>query len=94
MTIRVFIKRKFPPSREKEILPVLKELRMRVPQQPGYVSSEYLKRIDAACEMAVLSTWNSIEDWNNWLKSPDRHVIHFKLDSIPGVETEYAVYGF
>ena len=94
MTIRVLIKHKFPPSREKEILPILKELRIRVPQQPGYISSEYLKRVDAPNEMTVLSTWNSIDAWDNWFKSKDRHLIQSKLDEIPGIKTEYGIYGF
>jgi len=94
MKIRIFIKRRFPPDREKEIIPILKELRMRVPQQPGYISSEYLKRVDVPNEMAILSTWKSIDEWNNWFKSKDRLLIQSKFDEIPGVETEYAIYGF
>jgi heme-degrading monooxygenase HmoA len=94
MTVRVLINYKFPPSRETEVLPILKELRIRVPQQPGYISSEYLKRVDAPHEMVVISTWNSINEWNSWFKSKDRYITQSKLDEIPGVKTEYSIYGF
>jgi heme-degrading monooxygenase HmoA len=94
MTVRAFIKRKFPSTREQEMLPLLKELRVTVPRQRGYISSEYLKRMDVANEMAVLSTWNSMEDWNRWLNSKERYAIQSKIDAIPGVSTEYAVYSY
>ena len=94
MTIRVFIKRRFPASREKEILPIIKELRMCVPQQPGYISSEYLKRIDVPNEMVVISTWTSIDAWNNWFSSKDRLLIQSKLEAIPGFKTEFGIYEF
>ena len=94
MMIKVFIKRRFPTTREQEILPILKELRVCVPRQRGYVSSEYLKRMDVPNEMAVLSTWNSIEDWNRWLNSKERYAIQSKIEAIPGVSTEYSVYSY
>ena len=94
MPIRVLIKRTFPAGCEKEMLPILKELRRRVTQQPGYISSEYLKRIDAPNEIVVISTWTSIDAWNNWFTSKDRLLIQSKLDNIPGFKTDYGIYGF
>jgi heme-degrading monooxygenase HmoA len=94
MTIKVFIKRRYPSTREQEILPLLKELRVCVPRQKGYIASEYLKRTDVANEMAVLSTWNSLEDWKRWFNSKERYAIQSKIEAIPGVSTEYSVYTY
>jgi heme-degrading monooxygenase HmoA len=62
MAIKVLIKRKFPKSkdREKELFRCIKEIRRLVPQQPGYISGEYLKSIDEKNEIATISTWFSV----------------------------------
>jgi hypothetical protein len=47
MAIRVFIKRICEdPSNEKELFSLVRKLRSLVPQQPGYLSSEYVKKSD------------------------------------------------
>lgn len=94
MTVRAFIKRTFPLAHEKEVLPLLKELRLAVPRQPGYVTSEHLRRLDRPNEVVVLSTWSTLEAWNAWFAGRERQVIQAKIDSIPGVTTEVAVYTF
>lgn len=43
MAIKVFIKRKCPKDKERELFRCIKEIRHRVPQQSGYISGEYLK---------------------------------------------------
>jgi hypothetical protein len=37
----VFIKRKFPKEKERELFRCIQEIRRQVPQQPGYISGEY-----------------------------------------------------
>jgi heme-degrading monooxygenase HmoA len=40
----------------------------------------------------VISTWRSIEDWNDWVKNDKRIAIQEEIDDLLGVETEYEVY--
>ena len=40
----------------------------------------------------VISTWRSVEDWNNWVKNEKRIAIQGEIDRLLGQETEYAVY--
>lgn len=96
MSIKVFIKRKFPKDKnsEKELFRCIKEIRRRVPQQPGYISGEYLKSIDEKDEIATISTWFSLEDWQAWFETEDRKEIQTSIDAIPGVTTEYAIYRY
>ena len=65
MAIKVFIRRKFPKDKnsEKELFSCIKQIRRLVPQQPGYISGEYLKSIDEIDEITTISTWFSLEDW-------------------------------
>ena len=96
MAIKVFIKRKFPKDKntEKELFRYIKDIRRLVPQQPGYISGEYLKSIDEKNEIATISTWFSMEDWQAWFETEDRKNIQSKIDTIPGVKTEYSIYRY
>ena len=96
MAIKVFIKRKFPKDKnsEKELFRCIKQIRRRVPQQPGYISGEYLKSIDEIDEIATISTWYTVEDWHVWFESKDRKEIQASIDAIPGVTTEYTIYRY
>ena len=79
---------------EKELYRCIKQIRRLVPQQPGYISGEYLKSIDETDEITTISTWFSVEDWQIWLDSEDRKEIQTSIDAIPGVTTEYTIYRY
>ncbi len=94
MAIKVFIKRMVPKEKERELFKCIREIRRHVPQQPGYISGEYLKSIDESNEIATISSWFSVEDWYAWFDSDDRKAIQAKIDAIPGVTTEYRIYRY
>ena len=94
MPVKVFIKRKCPRDQEKELFASIKEIRRRVPQQPGYISGEYLKSIDETNEIVTISSWYTLEDWQAWFESEERKEIQSKIDSLPGVTTEYTIYRY
>jgi len=93
MAIRVFIKRICEdPSKEKEFFGLVRKLRLLVPMQPGYLRSEYVKKIGPPKDIVAISTWDSVEDWQNWYESEERREIQSKIDAIPGVKTTYQTY--
>ncbi|MGD9080993.1 MAG: antibiotic biosynthesis monooxygenase [Desulfobacterales bacterium] len=93
MAIRVFIKRMCEdPGKEKELFSLVRKLRSLVPQQPGYLSSHYVKKTDHPKDIIAISTWESSEDWQNWYESEERQEIQSKIDAIPGVKTTYEIY--
>ena len=94
MAIKVFIKRECPKEREKELFRCIREIRIRVPQQPGYISGEYLKSIDDANEITTISSWFPLEYWQAWFESEERERIQAMIDAIPGVTTEYSIYRY
>ena len=96
MPVKVFIKRKLPPekTRERELFRFVKQIRKQVPQQPGYISGEYLKSIDDRHELVTISTWFALEDWQTWFDSEERKEIQSRIDDIPGVTTEYYIYRY
>ena len=94
MAIKVFIKRRCPKDKEKELFRCIKEIRRIVPQQSGYISGEYLKSIDETHEIATISSWFSVEDWYEWFESEERKEIQSRIDSIEGVTTDYSIYRY
>ena len=78
---------------EKELLPLIKELRILTTKQEGYISGETLDRVDKPGQSLVISTWQSVEDWNNWVNSTERKTIQENIDKLLGEKTEYELYG-
>jgi heme-degrading monooxygenase HmoA len=93
MSIKIIIKRKVPKDKEKELLPLIKELRILTTKQEGYISGETLDRVDKPGQSLVISTWQSVEDWNNWVNSAARKAIQENIDELLGEKTEYELYG-
>ena len=94
MAIKVFIQRRCPLEKQKALQDCVREIRSLVPLQAGYISSEYLKTIDDSNEIATISSWFSLEDWQVWFNSEERKAVQKKIDAIGGVETEYKIYRY
>ena len=92
MTVKIVIKRKVPKNKESSLLPLIKALRIATTKQNGYISGETLQRIDKPGETVVISTWETAEDWNRWVKNPERVQLQEKIDALLGKETEYKRY--
>ena len=94
MSVKVLIKRNSPKEKEKELFKCIQSIRDLVPQQPGYISGEYLRSIENSNEIVTISTWFSYEDWLAWFNSDQRKKVQEKIDAIPEVITEHAVYRY
>jgi heme-degrading monooxygenase HmoA len=92
MSVKIFIKRSVPAGKVPELTVLLKRMRSVTLMQPGYISGQTLKRLDKADECMVISTWRSIEDWNDWIKNEKRIAIQGEIDRLLGSETEYEIY--
>ena len=92
MTVKIFIKRRVPEKNSVELALLLNKMRGLTLNQSGYISGETLKRIDQNDECMVISTWRSVEDWNNWVNNEKRIVLQSEIDNLLGSETEYAIY--
>jgi len=92
MAVKIFIKRKAVDKNIIELTVLLKRMRSLTLNQPGYIYGETLRRIDQPDECLVVSTWRSIEDWNNWFRNPQRQSVQSEIDLLLGEETTYAMY--
>ena len=96
MVVKVFIKRVVPEDKAKEMIPLVRQLRILATNQAGYISGETLKSFDVPDTFLVISTWQSSDDWEKWLLSKERQKIQANIDSLLGGNTEYEMfhYGF
>jgi heme-degrading monooxygenase HmoA len=93
MAIQVIIRRTFKgEEKAKKLAPIIVHLRSEAMIQPGHISGATLRCIDCPGEYLVLSTWNTINDWNRWLNSDERKAIQSRIDLLLGEKTEYRVY--
>ena len=92
MSVKVIIVRHVPLEAAEDLTPLLLELRSHALKQPGYISGETLIRVDDPREHLVISTWDSLEHWNQWLKNPERSQVQGRVDELLGSETYFQVY--
>jgi heme-degrading monooxygenase HmoA len=69
-------------------------MRTLATNQPGYISGETLKRLDKPDEYIVISTWNSSDDWEKWVKSKERQEVQGEIDVLLGGKTDYEIYHY
>jgi heme-degrading monooxygenase HmoA len=72
MAVRVLIEREIEPGQEIHVNDVLMKLRAKAMHGTGYISGETLRSLEDPRKFLVISTWNSVEDWNSWESNPDR----------------------
>ena len=93
MAISVFIQRKFSDKEKAaKLAPLIVELRSLATVQPGYITGKTFRCIDCPGEFIVLSTWNSLDDWNTWLQSKQRMALQKQVDDLLGQITQYRIY--
>jgi len=90
--VKAFIKRIVPPEKGKDMIRLFRKMRSLAMEQPGYISGETLRNYNQPDEYLVISTWQSIEDWQQWLESKERQEIQQQIDDLLGGRTEYSLY--
>lgn len=92
MAVKIFIKRRGVDKNIIELTVLLKKMRSLTLNQPGYIYGETLRRVDQPDECVVVSTWRSLDDWNNWFANDERKSIQSEIDLLLGNETEYEIF--
>jgi heme oxygenase (mycobilin-producing) len=92
--IKVLIRRHVSDDQRDELISLINRLRSTIVGQPGYLSSETLKRIDTPGEILVISKWQSHYYWSQWYESDKRATIQREIDQLPDTQTLYEVYDY
>ena len=94
MAVRILLKRWVPADKEKDLVGLITELRSMASRQPGYISGETMRNVKNPDEYLVISTWDSLEDWEKWIASPPRKALQDKIDKLLGKPTTYDMYHY
>jgi heme-degrading monooxygenase HmoA len=94
MAVKVIIKRTVPPEKSRSMIPLFRQMRSLAMNQDGYISGETLRNLNNPDEFIVISSWQSSEDWNNWLRSESRQRIQAQIDELLGGRTQYDIYHY
>ena len=94
MAVKILIHRKIKPGKEKALSEAVKALRFKAMYAQGYISGETLRSVEDPSIHLVISTWKSIEDWNNWINTPERKAFEQKIDAILEEPTKIAPYNY
>jgi len=92
MAVKVIIRRQIGEGHLEEAYKLLTRARYNASYQEGYISSETLTSIDNANSVVVISTWESIENWEKWKNSDIRSDGESRLDEITDVPAEYETF--
>lgn len=89
MIAKILIKRKFKRDKNKEIVTLLNNIRSAAMKQRGYISGETLIGYAEPHDIAVLCTWQRIEDWLSWKENPERKKYEALLEVFQTGPTDY-----
>ena len=94
MAVKIFIRRSFQEEKANDLLPLFRQLRNLANNQTGYISGETLKKIDESGQYLDISTWQSLDNWREWLLSRERIEIQSEIDARLDQETTYEIYQY
>ena len=92
--IRIHIRRKVPQDKAEDLKLLINQLRSVTMGTPGYIAGETLQRVDHKGEYTVISTWQSVENWQQWATSQTRIELQKQIDAILNEKTEYEIYRY
>jgi heme-degrading monooxygenase HmoA len=92
MSVRVIIERQVEPGQEARLRLFMTQSRTKAIKAKGYISGETLKALDDPNKFIVLSNWNSAEDWNAWVKDPERVKLQEELKPLLTGKEKCTVY--
>ncbi len=92
MAVKVFIKRYVKKGKTEAAVKMLIEVRSLALTQPGYISGETLINHYDPCNLTVVSTWQTVDDWIRWQESDERSAIEDQLESLQERPANFEIY--
>ena len=92
MAVNIFIRRHCKEGSVESALALLTEFRRAAMDQPGYLSGVTLSNHYDSNSIAVVSTWQQVEDWIRWQSNEDRAQMEAELEELLDQPTIYEVF--
>ena len=92
MTAKIIIDRRVKKGKVPDFLKLLDELRRKAIFAKGYISGETLQARDDPYNLIVVSTWQSVDEWKNWEKIPEREELHAEIEKLLVMPSKVNIY--
>ena len=92
MAIKILIKRNFKENTARQAFGLLNDFRHDAMSRPGYISGETWVNHYDPCQITVVSTWQTVDDWIRWEESDERETLEVKLKGILNSPAQFEVY--
>ncbi len=92
MSVKILISRTMSSDQLAAVKPFMAELHALAWRTQGYISGEALINKDSPEERIVISSWQSVENWENFQGLEECRQLHYKIDQILGKESRYTVF--
>lgn len=92
MAVKALIKRRFIPEHLDQASKILIRARYEAMKMDGYIASETWRDLHDSTRIAVVSMWQSPEDWNRWYTSGQRSEFTVELGKIMAAEEQIELY--
>ena len=92
MAIKILIKRHFQEGSTQQAFALIKNFRQDAMNRSGYIAGEtWINHYDP-CQITVVSTWQTVEDWIQWEESDERVSHEEKLKDILIAPAQFEIY--
>lgn len=92
MAIKILIKRNFKENTARQAFGLLNDFRHDAMSRTGYISGETWVNHYDPCQITVVSTWQTVDDWIRWEESDERDTLEAKLKDILNSPAQFEVY--
>ena len=92
--VKVLLERTIRGKHVGEVVRLMRQMRVLAFQQPGYISGETLHAVDNPNHYLVISSWESMDDWQGWFNNPDRKKLQQEVDALLGSPTVMRVFTY
>jgi heme-degrading monooxygenase HmoA len=91
MSVRIIIDRKVKKGKEADFAKLLRKLRAKAIFSKGYISGEILRDRDDPQNYIVITTWQSVADWEKYEKVPETSKIHVRIEKLMARPTKVKI---
>jgi heme-degrading monooxygenase HmoA len=92
MAIKILIKRHFKENTAQQAFGLLNDFRHDAMSRSGYISGETWVNHYDPCQITVVSTWQTVDDWIRWEESDAREALEAKLKDMLNSPAQFEVY--
>ena len=92
MTVKIVMARQVLDGGMDAVMDLIALMRREASHQPGFIVGETLRPLPNSRQVLVITSWQTIENWNVWFDHPVRSKLQKEMDFYLAGRTEYTIY--